>query len=527
MVHSDWAPLEIHTNEGGLALKTSIKRSYSAALYQANLPIAGPLVACNQASRPSGPGTARLEIEALGIQWQYEIPALSGGEQVTIAPADDWIDQDDLERIVSPRRVSATLSFEDREARAQTWLLSTWQWPLARTARPALAAFVMPNDGLVRRVNASLPPLVRSRAKQPSAGHVDAGHSDAGHSTVSPPIWSLRTRVHLWIRSLFEHMQAAFTLSYAEALPAELPPGERYQPLRPPHRLLSFGDRPSGEGTCIDLTLFLASCTEGAGFAPLVLLLGPHESSVSHALLGIWLSGGTPLRPLLRSKDTLAHECDQKRLLLLETTALCHGDRGRDFSEALRLGRTQLDIYPHVEAVDIRALRPPRGRVLPIETPMEPAVLQALATAAQTARETGTPIFETLHLLFGLLRARGCISTKLLSVVGRDGLRIEASILDELRLRRSPGRHGQTIGYDRCLADAREAARSQGSTVVRECDLWWAILWGRSKAVKKVLQKASLSWSDVELALLGLCPQERLHTQMEEAPSQESGPGIS
>ncbi|MCK4413511.1 MAG: hypothetical protein KAY32_08210 [Candidatus Eisenbacteria sp.] len=471
--------------------------AFSFALYHAGLTPLVSLTAKNSGAVSRPPSRASVRLDSPPGEWRIAIPELQPGEEVELTVEVAQVDRDGLERITQPQSAELVLELGSDRARAPLVLLSAWQWPVFPEALPALAAFVLKHDGIVRAL------VSESMLLERSAGQ---GPQGAGESR------SLPERVAARLERLYRHLAETYAISYAEPLVTRHPSGAMYQDLRPPHRILYDRRDCLGEGTCIDLTLLLAGCLEGMGLAPLIFLNCDAGGTPAHAFLGVWCQSHGRLRPIVRDPVVLERAVSQGDLLLIETTGVCAGGRRLEFEQAISEARGHLTTGEMLVALDVAALRPPNGRVLPMETPLEPVVLRAHAEVAALGERLGNPMFETLHLLYGLIRAGGEVTCRVLAESGVSAPRVVEEVERILSQRRKDRPRGRTVGYDRCVSDAAETARSEGSTVVRECDLWWAILWSRSGAVREALEAAGCPQADLVPALDRICPHSRRTT---------------
>ncbi len=481
----------------GMTLEAEPCTAYSFALHHAGL---GPLALITARNDTPGemPATdAFAYIDAVSGRWRIRIPELGPGEGAEVAVDALDLDRDALERMVRPAEASLRLELGSANTSAPLLLLAPWQWPVFSSALPALAACVLKHDGIVRTL------ISESRLWKPGGGRKmtpDRSQSSDHDAPVS------------MLERIFRHLSDNHLITYAEPLVTRHPSGAVFQDIRPPHRILHNRRDCIGEATCIDLTLLIAGCLEGMGLAPLLLLVLDIEGVPVHAFLGVWLRAQPRIHPVIRDPAFLDQVAARGDLLLIETTAVCEGSRRAEFDEAIRQGRENLTSCRRLVALDIAALRPPMGMVLPMETPYESSVLLALAEAAELARVMASSRFETLHLLFGLVRAGGEISTRLLDEAGVAAAGLEEEVRLIMTTRRRDGRRVPTVGYDQCINEATENARSQGSTIVRECDLWWAVLRSRSRSVEAALENSGCPQTTLVPLLDILCPQSRSTT---------------
>lgn len=481
----------------GLILEARPCSAYSFALHHAGLAPLASIRVRNTASERSPATDAVACVDAISGRWLIRIPEIHPGDSVELAAETAEVDRDLLERTTRPAEGSLRLELGSDHCHSPILLLSPWQWPVFPEALPALAAYVLKHDGIVRNL------ISESRIWKPDA----VLDMTRGVSHVSDPEGSMSA-----LMRMFHHLSHNYHIAYAEPMITHHPSGAVFQDIRPPHRIIHNRRDCLGEATCIDLTLLIAGCLEGMGFATLLLLLFDSQDVPVHAFLGIWLRNQAHTRPVLRDSKLLHQSVKRGELLVIETTAMCDSGRKGDFEAAILRGVDHLVARRSIVALDVCALRPPMGKVLSMENPFDPVVLLALAEAAELARSLATPRFETLHILYGIVKAGGEISTRLLeqSLAGSASLEKEIVRILAARNRESP--REPTVGYNRCISEAIENARSQGSTVVRECDMLWAVLRSRSRSVEAALENSGCPQTTLVPLLDALCPQSRSTT---------------
>lgn len=438
---------------------------YSASMLHARIPLAATGSA---GVGPAGKSVhARLEIVSLHAGWSID------GNPSAPAMAADSALRTALESVTGACRASVRLTMGRSAAETEISLHEAWHWPLLSSAWPMIAAYVLPNDGVVLRL------LADARARG----------------------------THAPLRDAYEVLREQRRITWSPPAVTRTREGITLQILRPPWRLLNDLDRLRGQASCIDLSLLIAGELEAAGEAPLVALLLDSSGYPEHALVGAWRGGGRHFRPILRGPDVktlIAHE----GIEFVDGTHACV-DRSAGFGEACAIALNALADAAEIVAIDVTALRPPHGRVTPCETAFDATVSGAVAGAEVVADEMGTCVLETLHLLHGLWAAGGPVS---LQLVERSGYSLDEILLWSRaamgrRTRRGP--RARTRGFERCLADARENARSQGTTVVREQDLWWAILTSGSASLECVFKSHPAIKASLLTALAEISPPSR------------------
>lgn len=474
-------------------VRVAVRRVYSAVLEHAGLPfIASAVVPTARGERPT---RAELRLEGERVSWTIE-PAdptevgrpQAGRCEATVRASGSL--RSVLDRVGGTRRVRVELSAGGPTAAAEVLLVEPWRWAWLPETTPLLACLVLPNDGIVRQVAAGARRAGSARKSSPDA---DADAPAA----------------------LFEHLREDFRIDYAapsiERAPGAMPGHDAFalplQALRPPHRVIVDLATGRGEAGCLDLTLLLCGCLEATAHAPLIVLFPDAHGFPEHALLGFWRDRAQRFRPVLEG-DSLRQACLSREIGFLETTRVCR-DRAASVEDARAEATASVTEAGRVVAIDVRALRPPFGAVAPFEVAYDAAVLAAVDGSERIPGPAGTAVVETLHLFLGLVEADGLVGARLFEESGASRAALVDACHAALERRPSAERRGRTRGYERCLADARENARSQGSTVVRESDLWWAVLTSPSKSLSAAFDRDPAARARLLVALARIAPPAR------------------
>lgn len=147
-------------------------------------------------------------------------------------------------------------------------LLPTDEWVDNDPDRQWLPSFVLPQDPAVDQILAAARPYLTFLADSPSAGF-------DGYQSIDPDAEDPNQGVDWQVEAIWSAL-CAVPLGYINPPPTY---SEQSQRLRFPSRILK-----SGDGTCIDLALFMASCLEQVNIYPVVFLLDDH------AFPGYWRS---------------------------------------------------------------------------------------------------------------------------------------------------------------------------------------------------------------------------------------------
>lgn len=174
----------------------------------------------------------------------------------------------------SPReRVQSTLyvrvTWDGRVACEETCavtLLPVDEWFDDTQKNPWLPSFVLPRDPAVARIIAAARRHLVTLQDDPGAGFDGYQSTDVGNDDCDS--------VDEQVQALWTTLVQEFRLAYINPPPAY---SERNQRLRTPSEVVA-----SNSGTCIDLSLLLASCLEYIDVYPVVVLLS------GHAFVGYW-----------------------------------------------------------------------------------------------------------------------------------------------------------------------------------------------------------------------------------------------
>jgi hypothetical protein len=403
-------------------------------------------------------------VEAEGTEVHITGPEPLPGE----TPASRLSDrlEDPLAEVVRPTPLRITLARNGRSVGAEVLLLPPWSYVPGH--RPwSLLSLILPGEDEVTRFAAR----VEERA-EPGTGAEGL------------------------VRSLFETLvEESLRLEPPRVQPVPLP----WQEIGPPWRVL--GPTRPRRATCLDLTLLAAGVLEALGEAPLVLLEG---DDTGHAWLGV-AEGGPGWTPW--SRETPSHS-----MLAVELTAACAGEADRSWAGARRKGAARLETDLPLEILDVRAGRPPQGRIRPLQVTADAVTHHALAAARRAGDDRHALHRESLHILLGLLEARGPVLVELLGEEATDRVRgrVEAVLPDE----GSPVPPAPTANWSLCVETARILARNRGSRVVQEGDLLRAVLQNPSRNIEAALRDGDLDPGALRLRLEVVWPRVREETRV-------------
>jgi hypothetical protein len=155
------------------------------------------------------------------------------------------------------------------ESTRRVTLIPVDEWVDDTDNNPWLPSFVLPRDPAILKIITSSRRYLVGIRDDPAAGF-------DGYQSVDPDAEDPSEGVDAQVRAIWTALVNEFRIQYINPPPSY---SDQSQRLRTPSDILS-----SGTGTCIDLTLLLASCLEYIDIYPVVVLL------TGHAFVGYWRS---------------------------------------------------------------------------------------------------------------------------------------------------------------------------------------------------------------------------------------------
>lgn len=171
-----------------------------------------------------------------------------------------------------------------------------------------IAAYVIPHCGVVRQLQSDAATLLGQGTRNPS---LDGYQGD-------------RERVAFICRAIFEAIKCKY-IRYAES-PANF--GLPGQKIRLPNEIMKYK-----LATCLDSTLLFASLAEACNLHPVVVLI------LGHAFVGVFLEDQHLPKVSVDQPDILKKFCHDNAIIMVETTAVCHGT---SFDAAVEQGMKKL-----------------------------------------------------------------------------------------------------------------------------------------------------------------------------------------
>lgn len=455
------------------------------AAYHSGVPLARDCRVVNCGTEATPPLTLCLEIPGYAVPCKFELPAVPSMQNVSARVPAISLDSTALRAQIEPTKTvwrvelemsvhgAAAVRSDSAEgtrrifsAQKDLTILGYWDWSFEPAARKTIAVFSTPRNPAIERAiqEAQRTAAVEWEGAKSFRELLRTGRADV----------EVRT-----LRALYEHLANAWSIHYEDPQAS----GERshtFQTIRSAHRILSANSERAGSATCIDLALIFAACLENIGLCPVVLFMGEQDQEPRHAVVGVW-SGTTPgPYPVCDEREFVLREVGARRLHLVECTGVATSAVGSgarlQFEQAQRAAEDALRKVRWVSLVDIMNVRPPAGRVVPLENPFEPEVAALFDKARLIAVAMNARNVEMVHLLFAVLLTNAGTAARVV-----DRMRVNRHAVQELVELQGPQTEGTaypapTANLVECRQLAHSFARQEESPSVREQDLLWALL---------------------------------------------------
>jgi len=350
-------------------------------------------------------------------------------------------------------------------------ILGFYEWPFDPAFRKSLACFIQPAHPIVQHLILDSIRYLKEAGRFPSFTHL----------LKSDP----ENKVDYAIRAIYECLKEKYHIHYVFQAPSREPES---QVIRPPHRILPgiLRGGNAGEGTCIDLSLLMASCLENIHFQPIIVFVKENKNA-RHAFLGCWSEITERYEPVIEDYKKLenAINSNRRKLYILETTGFTdRWEKKVNYEEAVKIAFEKFKPEEFLFALDVAAAR---QTVTPLQFPMNPEVTGILRKAEEMAmKEKGNLRMETRHLFYGLL-LEGGEKTKEILRKSKINLSLTKRVIPRAE-REEAIPIKPTINYHRCLEDARFIAEDNGEKFVGEEHLFYALLLSQSKRVDDILE---------------------------------------
>lgn len=302
---------------------------------------------------------------------EYRLPPIKAGEKYRI----EFIELNYVHELFSrlTEAESGTLSaqlFNGERAIADTSfsieLLARNQWGGLGEFPETIAAFVQPNDPAVDRIWGQAVAKMREH---------DANTALDGYAQGKKEVWKQLTA--LWHTLLMQK------IGYI------LPPAsfeQQGQKIRNPSQILD-----AKLGTCLDISLFIASCLEQCGLNPLLVI------TKGHAFAGCWLSSSSFSTTIVDDVTALRKRLDLQEIIVFEATLLTKHDSHVSFQQACDHGSRNVReevTSDFICLVDIARARMQRLRPLALAEWIQRRPEQLDATGSGGITENGNLEFD-------------------------------------------------------------------------------------------------------------------------------------
>ncbi|MCL2160895.1 MAG: DUF4011 domain-containing protein [Betaproteobacteria bacterium] len=211
-------------------------------------------------------------------------------------------------------------------------LLTRNQWGGLAEFPENAAAFVQPNDPAVDRLLVrtllTLPSGWRNRLSWVREFAVFGSRIVRGHDAELSLGGYVKGNVGEQLAALWRTLHAQ-DLNYI--LP---PPGfeQQGQKVRNPTQVMS-----AGQGTCLDISLLVASCLERSGLDALLIF------TRGHTFVGCWLSQGSFKTTVVDDLGALQKRLDMQEIVVFDSTLLARRGQGVSFQQACEQGQKNLE----------------------------------------------------------------------------------------------------------------------------------------------------------------------------------------
>jgi hypothetical protein len=436
----------------------------------------------------------RIEVERYSDQASVTIGALLPNESKVVDPPEIKLYVGELmgcyELVWSRFRVwinsDSDSVFEERLA-----VLGFWDWSHRREARKTLVSFISPSHRIVERIVSESQNRLGEKFGYDTYHEILRSGDDRTEKMITQAVYeslSENTSIH-YISPNLKSAEGGRVL---------------YQTIMSPDRLFTEDDpKLSGRGTCLDLSLLFDACLEAVGLYPLLVLICDVHGVPRHSLSGCWVGAAPGSRPVIDDKDLVIHEMETGSMIFLESTGFARGIAGAGkripVDEAIKSASEQIRKAPRICLIDVSALRPPIGHVMPIDSPMEPEVLKAYDLARRVALSKNAVTLETTHLFYGLVASGGSIMSWLLEELHMTPEGVGAEVERLIPNGEADGTLMTTANYFACTKLAEHYAWKTGSYSVRELDLIWAFLdrGKESRGLMAVLKKIGITYEKI------------------------------
>lgn len=421
----------------------------------------------NIGEKPTDAVELAVRLEGYGDVYVAAIPALDPGERIRVESMRPLFCLNAFSRFEKAAKTMLMVKIGDcggYEAIGEATVLGFWDWLYEESYPESLAAYVFPRDPAVRGMVRNSEDILREISGYPGYGALIASGSGDTEILAMKALYSyFRDREDI----VYEYPQLSFRGE----------PDISHQAIKHPGMIISGGTESAG-ANCLDLSLLFAACCESIGLYPLIFLTGTGDTP-THALAGCWAGASPGARPVIRSAGYVKDELASGNLIAVECTGFASNTGGREkkigFCEAVDSGHEHLLAADWICTVDICAMRPPLGNILPMDSFSGSPLSEIHEAARALAVKKRRSLIETSFLLYGLLMNPG-ETAGLLAAERIDAAAVCRKFESLIPEGDSTIEPVWTNGYRECVYLAGEFAIEGKSGMIRERDLWRAVI---------------------------------------------------
>jgi hypothetical protein len=455
----------------GVAVSFPCRKLWAYVLSHCHVPMIEYLVVRNFSQNGSRQFSILFDVPELCDSCIANVPVLSPYRQEFLSPPDLRLKPSLLRRQSGPvstmLHVRVTGQPDDLEV-CEIGVIGFNGWPYAEFAVRTLPAFVRPHDPLIARIVLESEKLVWDHFKgKPFHEMLTSGDERAAESILA---------------SFYAYLAQSADIGYEKPCLEAIPgfPENKYQSIKKAGDIFPFGyDRLRGHGTCLDLALLFASCLEKAGIPPVIVLTGDTPFEPGHAFAGCRTGPLPGSLPIITDKARIEKLVALNDLVLVECTGCAKGGEypfKLSFAEAKRAAGEIVHAARWVCLIEVGALRPPDGNVIPLEYAFHPVVAKIYEQAETFAKQKARKAVEARFLLFGVLAAGGGITGELLVQLGLNASDLLLRMDQDVARQEYADTPTPTVSFLECQQLAERFAWQEGAISVREQDVLWALL---------------------------------------------------
>lgn len=320
------------------------------------------------------------------------------------------------------------------------------------------------------------------------------------------------------IESVMAGLHAALSTHYAVLYQGDPSNGwgaflQHWQRIRMPEEVLGSGSEIPGGGTCIDLALVFASALEQIKLQPLIALIRQSETRQWHAVVGVWSGRYQRITSVYNSYPRTRESIIWVDPISVTRQMAQPYDEARITAE--NMVRNEEDL---IYIVDVFAARREGMVTLPFDPIASACVERVLDISKKLAIHNGTQAV-TAHFIYGLLETRSQTFLRLLEE--KDSFDFQAvidnvqNLLARLPLNRT--KYITTTSFESVYSNAFDIALQEGSSVVEDKHLIYALTNAQSGSVEKICEKSGIQLAHVRKSIKS---QIGRHSDLYEIPSE-------